>query len=130
MFRLTMVLPMFALLAACATAPSVQDAVAGGAYTQVQHERSAATPVGGEQTVVRDAKGAVVVHKVPFELGVSTVTVERMARRSGCMSEKGAGLLTEAGPLEVYRVQCLDGGHFMAKCELRQCRPMGAGGRH
>jgi len=70
-----------------------------------------------------DAGGAP-IEKVPFRIGVSSATVERMARQQGCSGGKGAGLITEPGPAEVYRMQCDNGKIFMARCELRQCKPM------
>lgn len=72
---------------------------------------------------VQDAAGVVEVQKVEFRPGVSSVNVERLAKRYAC-SGPGAGLITEKGPVEVYRMQCDNGTTFLAKCELRQCRPM------
>ena len=66
--------------------------------------------------------------RVPFRMGVSSATVEKMAKQQGCTSGQGAGLVTEAGPVEVYRMRCEDGPMrgkvFMARCELRQCVKM------
>ena len=64
------------------------------------------------------------IEKVPFQIGTSSVTVERLAQAAGCAGGKGAGLVTEKGPVEVYRMQCDNGKIFLAKCELRQCSPM------
>jgi hypothetical protein len=69
-----------------------------------------------------DANG-VPIERVPYRVGVSTVTVEQLARQHACVGQ-GAGLVTEPGPVEVYRLQCSDGKVFMARCELRQCRKM------
>jgi hypothetical protein len=55
---------------------------------------------------------------------VSSVTVEKIARRGQCTGGQGAGLVTDPGPVEVYRMQCDNGKVFMARCELRQCRQM------
>lgn len=74
--------------------------------------------------MIQDAAGSVLVQKVEFRPGVSSVSVERLARRAGCTSGTGAGLITEKGPVEVYRVQCDNGKTFHARCELRQCQPM------
>jgi hypothetical protein len=62
--------------------------------------------------------------RVPFRLGVSSVTVEKLARAAGLHGGQGAGLVTEQGPVEVYRMQCDNGKVFMARCEMRQCRKM------
>jgi hypothetical protein len=64
------------------------------------------------------------IERVPFRAGVSSVTVEKMARGQQCTGGPGAGLVTENGPVEVYRMQCDNGKVFMARCELRQCRQM------
>lgn len=70
-----------------------------------------------------DSNG-VPIERIPFRAGVSSVTVEKMARRQQCTGGQGAGLVTEPGPVEVYRMRCDDGKVFMARCELRQCRQM------
>ena len=82
--------------------------------------RAAAGPAAPQLT---DAGGAP-IERVPFRVGVSSVTVEKMAREQGCTGGQGAGLVTEPGPIEVYRMRCEDGKVFMARCELRQCRKM------
>jgi hypothetical protein len=64
------------------------------------------------------------IERIPFRAGVSSVTVEKMAQRQQCSGGVGAGLVTEPGPVEVYRMQCDNGKVFMARCELRQCRQM------
>lgn len=64
------------------------------------------------------------IHTVEFQVGVSSVTVEKMAKESGCQGGKGASLLTTEGPVEVYRMRCDSGQIYMAKCELRQCSAM------
>jgi hypothetical protein len=64
------------------------------------------------------------IQKIPFHVGVSSATVEKMARAQACLGGQGAGLITPAGPVEVYRMQCDSGKVFMARCEMRQCRPM------
>ena len=70
-----------------------------------------------------DANG-VPIETVAFKAGVSSVTVEHLAKAQGCAGGVGAGLVTEAGPVEVYRMQCDNGKVFLARCELRQCKPM------
>jgi hypothetical protein len=64
------------------------------------------------------------IEKLPFRLGVSSTTVEKMAKQQACTGGQGAALVTETGPVEVYRMQCDNGKVFMARCELRQCRKM------
>lgn len=64
------------------------------------------------------------IERVPFKAGVSSATVEKMASRAQCSGGMGAGLVTEPGPVEVYRMQCGNGKVFMARCELRQCQQM------
>lgn len=61
------------------------------------------------------------IQKVPFEIGVSSATVERIAKQNSCETDLGAGLLYKKGPVEVYRVNCKDGREIKARCELRQC---------
>jgi hypothetical protein len=70
-----------------------------------------------------DSNG-VAIERIPFRAGVSSVTVEKMAKGRQCAGGQGAGLVTEPGPVEVYRMQCDNGKVFMARCELRQCRQM------
>jgi|GEM_PF-279788 len=59
-----------------------------------------------------------------FRLGESSYTVEKLARQSGCDSKQGAALISEAGPVENYRMTCVDGKVFVAHCEFRQCSAM------
>jgi hypothetical protein len=54
--------------------------------------------------------------------GISGVTVEQIARRSGCQGGIGAELIGAAGTREIYRLRCSDGSEFRAKCEFHQCR--------
>jgi len=77
----------------------------------------------GELTV-NDGSGEVTIQTVEFRSGTSSASVERLARRHGCSGTTGAGLITDKGPVEVYRMKCDNGTTFMAQCELRQCRPM------
>ena len=69
-----------------------------------------------------DAGGAP-IERVPYRVGVSSATVEQLARQHACTGN-AAGLITKPGPVEVYRLQCADGKVFLARCELRQCRKM------
>lgn len=70
-----------------------------------------------------DAQGAP-IEAIAFVTGVSSVTVENMAKAQSCRGGQGAGLVTPAGPVEVYRMRCDNGRVFMARCEFRQCRQM------
>lgn len=86
------------------------------------------TPMPAQATAqvaaARAADGAVAIERVPYRVGVSSNTVEQLARQHACGGSAGAGLVTPEGPVEVYRMQCADGKVFMARCELRQCRKM------
>lgn len=62
------------------------------------------------------------VQQIPFQVSISSVTVEKLAAQQGCIGGKGASLATEKGPVEVYKMQCDNGKVFLAKCELRQCK--------
>jgi hypothetical protein len=64
------------------------------------------------------------IEKVAFRAGVSSATVERMARNASCKGSAGAGLVSEPGPVEVYRIACDSGKTYLARCELRQCKPL------
>lgn len=126
--RVFAVLAGLAGVTACAMPPGAEPTLAGGAFTRVETaqagtdaSRSASTPVS---RTVRDERGLASLQLVPFRIGVSTTTVERLARRSGCIPRTGAGLLVDEGPVEVYRLQCEDGSFFKARCELRQCTQM------
>lgn len=73
---------------------------------------------------ISDNEGEATLQTVAFRPGTSSATVERLAKRFGCNGSTGAGLITDKGPVEVYRMKCDNGTIFMAQCELRQCRPM------
>jgi hypothetical protein len=64
------------------------------------------------------------IERIPFRPGISSVTVEKLGKQQACFSNEGAGLVTEQGPVEVYRMMCSSGRVFMARCELRQCKAM------
>lgn len=82
---------------------------------------SAAAPAPAGPAGPVDADGTP-IQKLPFRLGVSSNTVEKLARQQACTGGQGASLVTEPGPVEVYRMQCDNGKVFMARCEMRQCR--------
>lgn len=112
MKRALVLMPLAALLGGCAwfhkPAPTPPAAMAS----------VPARPAGPV-----DADGTS-IQKLPFRLGVSSNTVEKLARQQACTGGQGAALVTEPGPVEVYRLQCDNGKVFMARCEMRQCRPM------
>jgi hypothetical protein len=83
----------------------------------------AVAPVKPVAAGLVDANG-VPIERIPFKAGVSSVTVERLGKQQACLSNEGAGLVTEPGPVEVYRMVCDSGKIFMARCELRQCKAM------
>jgi hypothetical protein len=127
MKRLQMILVFSAglVLSACSSAPMQSEpAVAEGAHAKkVDLDEHAASKMP-EQIMVRDERGSGILQKVAFQTGVSSATVERLGRHYGCTSLQGAGLVTQKGPAEVYRMRCDNGTTFLAECELRQCRPM------
>lgn len=92
------------------------------------HGRMAPAPAAAPATVQAAAgpraDDGALIETIPFHTGISSATVEKMARAQACLGGQGAGLITQAGPVEVYRMQCDDGKVFMARCELRQCRRM------
>lgn len=96
-----------------------------GGCASHRQEQEAAVPTNTAPAAMAPAgAGAVPIEKIPFQTGVSSATVEKLARQHACTGGQGAGLITQAGPAEVYRMQCDSGKVFMARCELRQCKPM------
>ena len=69
----------------------------------------------GNRITIQDEEGTVEVQKVEFRPGVSSATVERLARRFGCTGSMGAGLVTNKGPVEVYLMKCDNGTTYMAQ---------------
>jgi PBP1b-binding outer membrane lipoprotein LpoB len=111
-------LPLFALV------PVLALSLAGCSALHRQTEpapvaRAAPAPAPG----MRAGDGAP-IETIPFHTGVSSATVEKMARDQACSGGQGAGLITQTGPVEVYRMQCDNGKVYMARCEMRQCRQM------
>lgn len=64
------------------------------------------------------------IQTIPFQAGVSSMTVEKLAQKYGCSGRKGAARITDQGPVEVYRMACDDERVLLVKCELRQCKMM------
>lgn len=117
------------LMSACSSFSSngrAADAADSGKLAEsMQVQKSARTSgLSAGRIQIQDGAGSVILQKVAFRPGVSSASVERLAKRADCTGGAGAGLITEKGPLEVYRMQCDNGQTFMAQCELRQCRPM------
>jgi hypothetical protein len=94
------------LLSACSWLPS----------TSRDDDAAAGTPLARVDGVE--------IERVQFRPGVSSATVEKLAKRQGCAGGWGAGLVSEPGPVEIYRMTCESGKVFMAKCELKQCKAM------
>ena len=123
MKRLSLLLLSAGLLSACSYIPFMKKEEVAQAPVKrksVQQERGA----DGTQRVVVDG---VEVQKVAFRPGISSATVERLAKAQSCQGGVGAGLVSEPGPVEIYRMACDNGKVFLARCELRQCSAMSAG---
>lgn len=112
MKRVFVLMPLAALLGGCAWF-----------HQQPMPPAQAAAPAPVRPAGPVDADGTP-IQKLPFRLGVSSNTVEKMAKQQACTGGQGAGLVTEPGPVEVYRMQCDNGKVYMARCEMRQCRQM------
>ncbi|HEV7815572.1 MAG TPA: hypothetical protein VGP06_10805 [Janthinobacterium sp.] len=108
-----------ALLAACSgfpfrhTDPAPAAAVVKPALPALAADGTAPVSIDG-----------VPIEKVAFRSGISSVTVEQLAKKQSCHGGLGAGLVSEPGPVEIYRMACDNGKAFIARCELRQCRAM------
>jgi hypothetical protein len=123
------VLTASALMAACSIVPKSM----GGSASYFEAETQIAAPIArttrnpdvpADRVVIQDEKGSALVQKVEFRPGISSASVEHLAKSFGCSGRAGAALVTDKGPVEVYRLQCDNGTSFLARCELRQCRPM------
>lgn len=101
--------------------------LAGGCSVLPQERPEPVPPVaqaaGAAAPGLVDAAGAP-IERVPFVTGRSSATVEKLAKLNGCLGAQGAGRVTPEGPVEIYRQACSSGKAFMARCELRQCKPM------
>ncbi|MCS0658042.1 hypothetical protein [Massilia terrae] len=98
--------------------------VLGGCSAFHRPADTAPAPLAKAAPVAQLLADGVPIERIPFRAGVSSATVEKMASRAQCSGGMGAGLVTEPGPVEVYRMQCGDGKVYMARCELRQCKRM------
>lgn len=128
MKRLHLIAAMIAsvLLTGCSMFPlgAQTDESATAAQAAAARKQARNSDIPPDQVTISDEAGSVVVQKIEFRPGISSATVERLAKRFGCSGRAGAGLVTDKGPVEVYRMQCDNGTTFMAHCELRQCRPL------
>jgi hypothetical protein len=115
MKRLSLLLLAAGLLSACSYLPFTKK------EPQVAQAPAKRKPVQAGQRLLVDG---VEVERVAFRPGTSSATVERLANAEQCRGGQGAGLVTEPGPVEVYRMACDNGKVFLARCELRQCRAM------
>jgi hypothetical protein len=118
MKRLMVLMACAVLMAGCSSAkrstmPAWQPVSASAAGADQ------AAPAG---VPTMDAAGQPIEY-IPFRAGVSTTTVENMAKQLGCTGGTGAGLTTPPGPVEEYRYVCASRKVFTARCEMRQCRP-------
>jgi hypothetical protein len=126
--RLLAALSIGLLLGGCGVIPhydesseqAEQTGQAGQAGMETQPVQQADVQPGASNAPGADAQ----IEKIPFRVGVSTATVEKLARAHACTGGPGAGLITPPGPVEVYRMACDGGKVFMARCELRQCKAM------
>ncbi|MFZ6675656.1 hypothetical protein [Undibacterium sp. Xuan67W] len=107
-----------------ATASASQATPEKSAQAPATTTVSAATPVMPVVATQASASSTYKIQTIDFVTGTSSTTVERIAKEYGCNGGKGAGLITPAGPVEIYRMQCESGQTFLAKCELRQCKAM------
>ncbi|GJJ04500.1 hypothetical protein RugamoR64_50380 [Duganella rhizosphaerae] len=115
---LVLLLCCASLLSACSVLPSF-----GKRDEQPPPRKPAPRTTADDGTPLGYVDG-VEIQKVPFRAGVSSATVESLAKQQGCTGGWGAGLVSEPGPVEVYRMTCENGKVFMAKCELKQCKAM------
>ena len=115
-----LVLSACCVLGGCVCVPCLDVRPAATVVVSVAVPGAAPVPPGD----VRVAFEGVEIERVPFRTGVSSATVERLAKSASCSGGMGAGLITAPGPVEVYRMACDNGKVFLARCELRQCKPM------
>jgi hypothetical protein len=123
MKRVLLLLPPLLMMAACSHLPFGKDQEQEAeAARRAALMKKAPPPEYASDGSKRVEIGGVEIERVEFRPGVSSVTVENMAKRQGCTGGPGAGLVSEPGPAEMYRMACSDGRVLLARCELRQCR--------
>lgn len=117
-----MVLSVCVALGGCVCVPCLDLRRPATVVIAVAGDGALVPPVpAGDMRVAFDG---VEIERIPFRTGVSSAVVERLARDASCLGGMGAGLITPPGPVEVYRMACSNGKVFLARCELRQCKPM------
>lgn len=121
-------LPLLAavLLSACSYMPTLskerdEEAAAAARLAAARQPVEAVLASDGTQRVRIDG---IEIERVAFRAGVSSATVENLAKRQACTGGPGAGLVSQPGPVEIYRMACDSGKVFLAKCELRQCKAL------
>ncbi len=120
MKQLFVLMACAALLAGCSKSNRTPMAV----WRPVAVTSTTATPAAASMaTPTVDAAGKPIEY-IPFRPGVSSVTVENMAKKVGCVGGQGAGLTTPPGPVETYRMVCENKTVFTARCDMRQCKAM------
>ena len=113
-----------ALLSACSWMPFASRADEEASAAQALAARKPAPRTTAADGTPLARMDGVEIEKVAFRAGVSSATVEVMAKQRGCKGGWGAGLVSEPGPVEIYRMTCESGKVFMARCELKQCKAM------
>jgi hypothetical protein len=111
------------LLNACSLLPSHQRAQREAAAQALAKRQPPTRTTAADGTAIVGYDG-VEIEKVEFRPGISSATVENLAKQQSCRGGMGAGLLSAPGPVEIYRMSCDNGKVFIARCELRQCRAM------
>ena len=109
-FQPIMSVALFLSVAGCASLQQMFD----NERPAVQAPVAAAAPAASEPQI----------QTIPFQAGISSMTVEKLALQYGCTAAKGAARITDQGPVEVYRMACDDQRVLLVKCELRQCKAM------
>ncbi|NRR33199.1 hypothetical protein HSX11_23790 [Oxalobacteraceae bacterium] len=121
---LLLLLSCSVLVSACSSSATKQKEAAAADARVLAAKRKPVQPTVNSDGTRRVGINGVDIVKVEFNPGISSATVENLAKQQGCTGGVGAGLMTPAGPVEVYRMACENGKVFMARCELRQCKPM------
>jgi hypothetical protein len=111
------------VLAGCASLSTLNWRVWDRPPAQVTAVKPKTSILGPDGQPIQMVDG-VPIERVEFRSGVSSATVERLAKEANCTGGIGAGLVSEPGPVEMYRMVCGNGQVFLARCEMRQCAPV------